>query len=311
MEITAEQRKKVKGEGFLSNNDMEHFSARIITENGVLTSKQMKNLTLVAEKYGNGQIAFTSRLTVELPGIKFEDIEAVKNHVAEDNMNIGGTGLRVRPVVACKGTVCTNGFFDTQAMATEIHNRFYKGYRSVTLPHKFKIAVGGCPNNCVKPDLNDLGIVGQMVPNYNRDKCRGCKKCSIENVCPMNAAKVVNKKLVIDKEICINCGICINKCAFDSIPDGNKGFKVYVGGRWGKKIRMGSPLRKLFTKEEAMDVVEKAILLFKLKGLTGERFASTVDRLGVDEVEKMLVSDNIMDKKEEILGIKTKGGATC
>ena len=33
------------------------------------------------------------------------------------------------------------------------------------LPHKFKIAVGGCPNNCVKPDLNDLGIVGQRVPN--------------------------------------------------------------------------------------------------------------------------------------------------
>ena len=32
------------------------------------------------------------------------------------------------------------------------------------LPHKFKIAVGGCPNNCVKPDLNDLGIIGQRVP---------------------------------------------------------------------------------------------------------------------------------------------------
>ena len=35
----------------------------------------------------------------------------------------------------------------------EIHERFYHGYREVKLPHKFKIAVGGCPNNCVKPDL--------------------------------------------------------------------------------------------------------------------------------------------------------------
>ena len=34
--------------------------------------------------------------------------------------------------------------------------------------HKFKIAVGGCPNNCVKPDLNDLGIIGQMVPKLRR-----------------------------------------------------------------------------------------------------------------------------------------------
>ena len=36
----------------------------------------------------------------------------------------------------------------------------------VKLPHKFKIAVGGCPNNCVKPNLNDLGIIGQRVPEF-------------------------------------------------------------------------------------------------------------------------------------------------
>jgi dissimilatory sulfite reductase (desulfoviridin) alpha/beta subunit len=33
--------------------------------------------------------------------------------------------------------------------------------RSVTLPHKFKIGVGGCPNSCVKPSLNDVGIEGR------------------------------------------------------------------------------------------------------------------------------------------------------
>jgi hypothetical protein len=60
-----------------------------------------------------------------------------------------------------------------------------------------------------------------------------------------------------------------------------------------------------------MDVVEKAILLFKSEGKTGERFSSTIDRIGVEEAEKMLVSDNILMNKEEILGIKTKGGATC
>ena len=53
---------------------------------------------------------------------------------------------------------------------------FYEGYREVALPHKFKIAVGGCPNNCVKPDLNDVGIIGQRIPNVNADVCKGCKK---------------------------------------------------------------------------------------------------------------------------------------
>ena len=57
------------------------------------------------------------------------------------------------------------------------------------LPHKFKIAVGGCPNNCVKPDLNDLGIVGQLIPNFDEDECNGCKKCSVVTACPMKACK--------------------------------------------------------------------------------------------------------------------------
>ena len=43
------------------------------------------------------------------------------------------------------------------------------------LPHKFKIAVGGCPNNCVKPNLNDLGIIGQRIPHFKAELCKDVK----------------------------------------------------------------------------------------------------------------------------------------
>ena len=59
---------------------------------------------------------------------------------------------------------------------------FSMGYSDVKLPHKFKIAVGGCPNNCVKPDLNDLGIIGQKVPWVDLEKCRGCRICQVEKI---------------------------------------------------------------------------------------------------------------------------------
>ena len=62
------------------------------------------------------------------------------------------------------------------------------------LPHKFKIAVGGCPNNCVKPNLNDVGIIGQRIPEVNSELCKGCKKCAIEAACPNGVAKVVDGK---------------------------------------------------------------------------------------------------------------------
>jgi len=164
MNPTPEQRKLVKGQGFLSNKDQIHFSARVITENGVLDARQIRLLADAAERFGNGNVSFTSRLTVELPGIAYEDIPAFQAFIAAENIVTGGTGPKVRPVVACKGTVCVFGNIDTQGLATEIHKRFFEGYAGVILPHKFKIAVGGCPNNCVKPNLNDIGIIGQRIP---------------------------------------------------------------------------------------------------------------------------------------------------
>ena len=86
-------------------------------------------------------------------------------------------------MVACKGTTCQYGLLDSYALSDKIHEMFYHGYAGVKLPHKFKIAVGGCPNNCVKPNLNDLGIVGQRIPQFNSDICRGCKVCQVENAC--------------------------------------------------------------------------------------------------------------------------------
>ncbi|MBK5242039.1 MAG: 4Fe-4S binding protein [Clostridium sp.] len=295
--------------GVLENNDGVHFSARIITENGVLSSRQLKNISEAAEKFGNGKVAFTVRLTLEIPGIKYENVEELRNYIAKEGMVTGGTGANVRPIVACKGTVCTFGIFDTQAMAKEIHRGFYEKYNNIILPHKFKIAVGGCPNNCVKPNLNDFGIIGQLMPKYNINKCSKCKKCLVESTCPMGAAKFIDGTLIIDKEICNNCGRCLDKCYFGAIEEGMQGYKIYIGGRWGKSTRHGSLINKIFTKEEIMSVLFKTILFFKENAFKGERFGSAIDRVGFEYVEGEILGDKILLRKDEILKtpLKVKG----
>ncbi len=311
MEITVAQRNEVKAKGFLSNRDGVHFAGRIITENGVLTSEQLKVVGEAAEKFGRGEIAFTSRLTLEVPGIAFTDIEAFQAELAKGNMVTGGTGAKVRPVVACKGSYCNQGLIDTLGLAKTIHNRFFVGYSQVVLPHKFKIAIGGCPNNCVKPDLNDLGIVGQRPPLYQDELCRGCKTCGVITSCPMKVVSRSGEKVAFEEEGCNNCGICTDKCPFGAVTAEKTAYKVYLGGRWGKVIRHGSVLGKLMTETEALDMVEKAILLFKKSGLSGERFGSMVDRLGTAAVEEMLFGQQLLKEKDTILGIATKGGAQC
>ncbi|MDD2958076.1 MAG: (4Fe-4S)-binding protein [Lachnospiraceae bacterium] len=303
--VSAADEKRVKGMGFLNNRGTDEFSARIITVNGKVTAAQQRCIADAAEKFGNGNVTFTTRLTVEVQGIPYDKIEAFQEYIAKEGLETGGTGSVVRPVVSCKGTTCQYGLLDSFAISEEIHERFYKGYHTVKLPHKFKIAVGGCPNNCVKPDLNDLGIVGRRIPNFDEASCKGCKKCTIAAACPVGAARVEDGVLKIEKDICNNCGRCIGKCRFDSIEDGTNGYKIYIGGRWGKKIARGKALNQVFTsREEALNVIEKAILLFCEQGETGERFAETIERLGFENVEKQLLADDLLERKQEILDAK-------
>lgn len=312
--ISPEEVKRVKGLGFLNNKGTDNFSGRIITVNGKITAKQQQIIAEAAEKFGNGNITFTTRLTIEVQGIPFDKIEDFRAYIAQAGLITGGTGSVVRPVVSCKGTTCQYGQIDTFALSEEIHERFYLGYHTVKLPHKFKIAVGGCPNNCVKPDLNDLGIIGQLIPNFDEDMCNGCKKCQVEAMCPMKTAVVEDGMLEINQDVCNNCGRCVGVCPFDAIEDGTVGYKIYIGGRWGKKVAHGKALSKIFTTEEEMlDTVEKAILLFREQGQTGERFADTIARIGFEEVERQLLSNEILERKQEILDAKLHlvGGATC
>lgn len=303
--VSPEEVKRVKALGFLNNKGTDNFSGRVITVNGKITAEKMKRIAEAAEKFGNGNVAFTTRLTVEVQGIPYEKIDEFREYLAPAGLVTGGTGAKLRPIVSCKGTTCQYGLIDSYAVSEEIHHRFFEGYSNVKLPHKFKIAVGGCPNNCVKPDLNDIGIVGQRIPVFDEEKCKGCKKCSVDAACPMGASKVQDKVLVRNTDICNNCGRCIGNCRFDSIVDGVSGYKIYLGGRWGKKVSQGRPMSKIFTdKEEMLSVVEKAILLYREQGKPGERFCQTIDRIGFENVEKQLMSDDLLLRKEEILADK-------
>ena len=136
--VSAADEKRVKGMGFLNNKGTDNFNGRIITVNGKITAAQQRCIAEAAEKFGSGEVVFTTRLTVEVPGIPYDKIEEFQQFIAKEGLVTGGTGSKVRPVVSCKGTTCQYGLLDSYALSEEIHKRFYEGYRQVLLPHKFK-----------------------------------------------------------------------------------------------------------------------------------------------------------------------------
>ena len=175
--LTPDQIGKVKGLGCLRDKRYEDvFNVRVLTGNGKLSTEKHRVVAEAADRFGSGEVALTSRMTFEIQGVPYDNIPDLVLFLKENGMECGGTGPKVRPIVACKGTTCVFGQIDTHGLAEKIHEKYYLGFHDMILPHKCKIAVGGCPNNCVKPDLNDIGIVGCRIFTPDLEKCRGCTK---------------------------------------------------------------------------------------------------------------------------------------
>ena len=300
--LTNEEIMSVKGRGFLRNRGTDRFSGRVVAPGTVFSAENFRDLSELAARYGNGKLIPTSRLCIEIPGIEFDNIPLAEEFAASHGLAFGGTGAKVRPITACKGSICVFGNCDTHAIAKKIHDEFYIGWSAVKLPHKFKIAVGGCPNSCMKPSLNDVGIEGRRVPVFDADKCRACKVCAVERACPSKAVSMRDGKAFIDKSVCLDCGVCTGKCPFGAVaPETKTVYKIYLGGTWGKKMRMGSALSRYFEEDEIYSVLEKAILWFRENAEPKERFGKAIDRVGFERAEAEILGDEILSRKAEIL----------
>ncbi len=110
--VSPEEVTRVKALGFLwDKNTPDCFNGRVITRNGKITAEEMRAITEAAERFGNGQWAMTSRLTIEIQHVPFDNIEPLREFLAQSGLETGGTGSKVRPVVSCKGTTCVLGLY--------------------------------------------------------------------------------------------------------------------------------------------------------------------------------------------------------
>ncbi|TDT51287.1 4Fe-4S binding protein [Fonticella tunisiensis] len=266
-------------EGYIKQKEDGYFSVRIVTKAGTLTAQQMICLSEIADKYGRGQIGFTTRQSVEIPWIKEEYISEVKEKIKSAGLITGGTGKKVEPIAACKGTVCSYGLIDTLDLSNRLHERFF----ARELPGKFKIGIAGCPNNCVTAPIHDLGFMAQKLPRVEEDLCKGCTMC--KRNCKANAIEMVEKRAKIDYEKCVQCGQCIKVCPFKAMQTEKEGLAVFIGGKFGRRYRIGDRLETLISIDEAVEITERVIAFYDKNGLPGERLADVVDRLGIDRVK--------------------------
>jgi dissimilatory sulfite reductase (desulfoviridin) alpha/beta subunit len=275
----------LKKGGFMRQIQKDRFSMRLRVTGGRLDAAQVAAISRIAEKYGRGYVHLTSRQGVEIPFIALNDIEAVKKELTEGGVQIGVCGPRVRTVTACQGaSVCPSGLIETGELAKELDERCF----GRELPHKFKIGITGCKNNCLKAEENDLGVKGGTFPAWKKSACSFCGLC--EAVCPAKAVKVSQKEtaLAFDKPACVYCGKCVKSCPAGAW-EGKNGYILSFGGMFGNEIKPGKVLLPMFfEKEQVFRAADAALEFYKEHGKPGERFGKTLERTGEAMLKKQI-----------------------
>lgn len=278
--------------GMIQQRQKEYFAMRLRAIGGDLTAKQITKIAEVAERYGRGGVHLSTRQGVEIHYVHHSNLEKARAELESQGVFMGACGPRVRVIVACPGAAtCRWGIIDTKEIARELDSRYF----GVETPHKFKMAVTGCPHNCAKATENDIGVMGAILPRWDAGKCIDCRLCV--NTCPTKA--ILRDKgsdgdaarYILDEDKCINCSICTSSCPVNSWTPAATGYNLFIGGTMGKIPRLATLLKRLIpNQEELYRLIESSLRHYQKHGRKRERFGHMIDRIGVEKVKQEILN---------------------
>lgn len=301
--------KKLKKNAFRVSKHRGETASRVRVPGGYLNAELLSQIQEIAQTYGNGTVHLTTRQGFEIPGIDLKDMDQVNTLLQpiikklEINQTDPGTGYPssgTRNVSACIGNnVCPYACYNTTNFAKKIEKAIFPN------DLHFKVALTGCPNDCMKVRMHDFGIMGMTEPQYNKDKCVSCNACV--KACTKKstgALRMENYKIVRDESKCIGCGECVLACPVGAWRRSEKKYyRLIIMGRTGKKNpRLGEDFI-IWADEESIiriilntyDYVKEYIDLDAPGGK--EHIGYIIDRTGFEEWKKWAFKDVALPEK--------------
>ncbi|MGK2912573.1 MAG: nitrite reductase large subunit NirB [Sphingobium sp.] len=124
---------------------------------GVTNPTELRAIADVVEKYDAPLVKVTGGQRLDIFGIKKEDLPAVWADLNAAGMVSGHAyGKALRTVKTCVGSDwCRFGTQDSTGLGVKLERKFWGSW----MPHKFKMAVSGCPRNCAEATIKDFGVI--------------------------------------------------------------------------------------------------------------------------------------------------------
>jgi nitrite reductase (NADH) large subunit len=124
---------------------------------GVTTPNELRAIADACDKYQARMVKVTGGQRLDIFGIKKEDLPSIWADLNAAGMVSGHAyGKALRTVKTCVGSEwCRFGTQDSTGLGIKTERMTWGSW----MPHKFKIAVSGCPRNCAEATIKDFGII--------------------------------------------------------------------------------------------------------------------------------------------------------
>lgn len=124
---------------------------------GLCTPSDLRAIADVCDKFEVPEMKVTGGQRIDLFGIKKEDLPAVWKDLSTAGFVSGHAyGKAMRTVKTCAGkNWCRFGTQDSTGLGVQLEELTWGSW----MPHKFKLAVSGCPRNCAEATIKDFGVV--------------------------------------------------------------------------------------------------------------------------------------------------------
>ncbi len=173
------------------------FMLRMRTPNGILSSKQLRVIAEILQRYGaDGSADITTRQNIQLRGIRLEDIPDIFRRLDGVGMTSMQSGMdNVRNITGSPvAGIDAFELIDTRVLVQKVQdmitNNGKGNYAFTNLPRKFNIAIEGGRDNSVHAEINDIAF----IPAYKNQEIGfnvlvggffSAKRC--EGAIPLNA----------------------------------------------------------------------------------------------------------------------------
>ncbi len=124
---------------------------------GLCKPADLRAIADACEKYNVPEMKVTGGQRIDMFGVKKEDLPAMWKDLSEAGLVSGHAyGKAMRTVKTCAGdTWCRFGTQNSTGLGVQLEQMTWGSW----MPHKFKLAVSGCPRNCAEATIKDFGVV--------------------------------------------------------------------------------------------------------------------------------------------------------